>query len=305
MNNVGRTASKNWLSLVLIFFFTFSVSLVGARFVRSILVGNNSVAETKDNSNSNDDQDAPQQTTPSAIKLQPIIDSWIAEIDNRVGLVVYDLDRDEIAASYNSDTAFSTGDLYQLIFAYDGYRRLDVGLERADSNIGYELNYSDCLNIMTSTSASETCATAFLTDSYRSESAQNLINTIGMTQSSDFGQVTTPNDLVLFLQHVWQHDDLSLDSWAKLQASMLELPEESEIDWKQGLPSGFSTARVYSKASGTENDLGTWENYADIALIDFVRQNRHFAVVVLGENGVDPSDFSRLGTLIEGKVIEE
>ena len=43
MNNVGRTASKNWLSLVLIFFFTFSVSLVGARFVRSILVGNNSI----------------------------------------------------------------------------------------------------------------------------------------------------------------------------------------------------------------------------------------------------------------------
>lgn len=304
MNNVGRTASKNWLSLVLIFFFTFSVSLVGARFVRSILVGNNSVAETKDDSD-NDDQGTPQQAIPSVIKLQPIIDSWITEIDNRVGLVVYDLDRDEIAASYNSDTAFLIGDLYQLIFAYDGYRRLDVGLERADSNIGYELNYSDCLNIMASTSASETCATAFLADGYRSESAQSLINNIGMTGSSDFGQATTPNDLALFLQHVWQHDDLSLDSWAKLQASMLDLPEGSEIDWKQGLPSGFSTARVYSKASGTENDLGTWENYADIALIDFVRQNRHFAVVVLGENDVDPSDFSRLGTLIEGKVIEE
>lgn len=305
MNNVGRTASKNWLSLILIFLFTFSVSLVGARFVRSILVGNNnSVAET--NTESDDKtQNTPQQQAPDAIKLQALVDSWVNELDYTVGLVVYDLDRGEVTASYRPDMQFSTSDLYQLIFAYDGYRRLDVGLERADSNIGYELNYSDCLNIMVSTSASEVCATAFLADNYRSESALNLMNSIGMAQSPDFGQVSTANDWTLFLQHVWQHDDLSLNSWARLQASMLEPTKDNELDWKQGLPSGFSTARVYSKASGTKTELGAWENYSDVALVDFVKQGRHFAVVVLGADGTDPSDFSRLGTLIEGKVIEE
>jgi len=304
MNNVGRTASKNWLSLILIFLFTFSVSLVGARFVRSILVGDNrSIAETKPEPD--ETQNTLQQKTPDAIKLQPLVDSWVAELGYEVGLVVYDLDRGEVAANHNPDNAFSTSDLYQLIFAYDGYRRLDVGLERADSNIGYELNYGDCLDIMASSSTSEICATAFLTDGYRSESALNLMNNIGMTGSSDFGQVSTASDLILFLQHIWQHDDLSLDSWAKLQASMLEPTGENEVDWKQGLPSGFSTARVYSKASGTQTEFGTWEKYSDIALVDFVKQGRHFAVVVLGAEGTDPHDFSRLGTLIEGKVIEE
>lgn len=303
MNNVGRIASKNWLSLVLIFLFTFSVSLVGARFVRSILVGNsnNSVAETKD---------AEEETTtyngkPDAIRLQGIVNSWIAETDGRVGLAIYDLDRDEIAANYNPDESFAVGNIYQLALAYDGYRRIDTGLEKSETNIGYEINYGDCLNLMVRDSH-DTCANVFLTNDERAASLSDLYTKLEMAETTDFGQVSTPNDLVKLLKQIWKHEDLSLLSWAKLQDSMLEQAEPTnDIDWRQGLPSGFSTARVYSKASGELSELGGWTTYGDLALVDFVKSGRRFAIVVLGENGADPSDFSRLGTLIEGKVLEE
>lgn len=301
MNNVGRIASKNWLSLVLIFLFTFSVSLVGARFVRSILVGNNqSVAETK---TTNEDTPTPPVNIANAVKLQPIVNSWILETNNKVGVVIFDLDRNETVASHNPDEIFPTYGVNQLALTYDGYRRLDAGLEKADTNIGYEINYNDCLNLMLRES-NDTCANLFLSNSERNESLINFYANLEIANTDN--NAFTANDLSKLLQHIWKHEDLSLISWAKLQDSMLnQTANDSTVDWRQGLPSGFSTARVYSKASGEMDSNGNWITYSDLALVDFVKLNRHFAVVVIGENINDLSSFSRLGTLIEGKVLEE
>lgn len=298
MNNVGRTASKNWLSLVLIFLFTFSVSLVGARFVRSILVGRSS-AETKESATETPAQPE-AHTIPAAVALQPIIDSWADSADGRVSVLIYDLDRDELAASYNPDNVFSTNGATELILAYDGYRQIDNGIESATSDVIDDLSYGDCLETM-ARSDSSACAETILSDTLRSERITNFITNLGMTQTKDFAANSSANDLALLLRHIWQHSDLSLNSWAKLQDSLLN----SNADWRQGLPSGFSTARVYSKAGGDTNGLDGWLSYTDLALVDFVKQDRHFAVVALGENISDPSIFSRLATLIEGKIIEE
>lgn len=303
MSNVSRTASKNWLSLVLIFLFTFSVSLAGGRFVRSILVGN-SVAETQEDADVDVEQESSPRIAPTAIDLQPIVDSWVASTSGRVGIIVYDLDRGEIAASYGSDATFSTDDIRGLILAYDGYRQIDNGIENADTVIINGLTYSNCLDMMVRENHTA-CIETLLESPVRAERITNLLSSLDMTQTTDFGQATTATDLALLLRHVWEHNDLSLSSWAKLQDSMLDQPATDDIDWRQGLPSGFSTARVYDKASGTQSALRNWGSYSDLALVDFVKHDRHFAVVVLSENLTDLNSISRLGTLIEGKVIEE
>jgi len=304
MNNVGRTASKNWLSLLLIFLFTFSVSLVGARFVRSILVGR-SAAETPDSLAETKEQTPSETALPAAIELQPIIDSWVATLEAEVGVAVYDLDRSEMTASHNLTKIFPTSNLNQFILAYDGYRQIDAGLQDANAAISGETSYGDCLNLMTRT-ADTVCTTAILADPEQAAHATNFITGLNMSETTDLGQNSTPNDYILFLQHVWQHPDLSLESWAKLQDSLLDQPGSDDgIDWRQGLPHGFSTARVYDKASGELSLDSSWATYADVALVDFVKTDRHFAIVVFSTNLQDTSEISRLGTLIEGKVLEE
>lgn len=303
MNNVSRTASKNWLSLVLIFLFTFSVSLAGGRLVRSILVGN-SIAGTGENTDVNVEQESSPRITPAAIDLQPIIDSWAASASSQVGIVIYDLDRDEIAASYNPSTVFQADGVRGLLLAYDGYHQIDSGIKNADTLLVDDTTYGDCLDAMVRTSH-PICVETLLDDSAEAERITNLLSQLDMVQTIDFGQTTTAADLALLLRHIWEHSDLSLESWAKLQDSMLDQPVADGADWRQGLPSGFSTARVYSKASGTENALGEWENYSDLALVDFVKHDRHFAIIVLSNGLDDISHLGYLGTLIEGKVIEE
>ena len=134
----------------------------------------------------------------------------------------------------------------------------------------------------------------------------DFLSELGMTQTAPaFSQTATADDLAIFLKHVWQHDDLNLTSWAQLQDSMLDQPTTADTDWRQGLPSRFSTARVYSKSSNSVNVSDDSTSYGDLALVDFVKQNRHFAIVVLSENMPNINEFSRLATLIEGKVIEE
>lgn len=295
MNNVGRTASKNWLSLVLIFLFTFSVSLVGARFVRSILVGN-SLAETKE-SNEVPSIPDPAPAVPDAIELQPILDSWLTNINDEVSVVIYDLDRNEVAASYNSDTVFPTSALNGLILAYNGYRQINIGAETLDS-------YGTCLNDLIQNNDID-CTESILGDPVRSERITEFITSVGMTQTTDFGRQATATDFSKLLQHLWRHEDLSLANWASLQDSMLGQQTLDSTDQRQGLPSGFSTARVYSKNGGEIDDTGTWLSYGDLALVEFVKTNRHLAIVVLGENLTDLSNISRLSTLVEGKVIEE
>lgn len=304
MNNVGRTASKNWLSLVLIFLFTFSVSLVGARFVRSILVSKTN-AETQ-----NIAEDIPPETSPSiapaAVEFQSLIEPWATNLDSNIGVLIYDLDREETSASYHAAETFPVSGLTELLLAYDGYRQIDAGLEDTNTILESGVSYGECLDNVVKAN-DQTCSEILLSDPDRLERVTNLIAELGMSDTKDLGEVSSANDLSLLLRHIWKHNDLSLDSWARLQDSLLgESTIGETAEWRQGLPKGFSTAHIYSKASGILDDLnGSWTNYSDLALADFVRQDRHFAIIVLGENVSDLSNFSRLGTLIEGKVIEE
>lgn len=304
MNSVGRIASKNWLSLLLIFLFTFSVSLVGARFVRSIFLGS-TLAETEPAAVEASDQISTPTVLPTSLDFQSTLDTWIAN-NNEYGIVIYDLDRNEISAAHRADDVFTTIPAHNLLLAYNGYREIDLGLTAPDFTLtdpvsGTDIDYDACLAQIMQTPANN-CASAIVSNSLLSDSATRLIETFDLINSTELATYSTPTDTTKLLQKVWQHEDLTLESWAKLQDSM-SLPIAPSEDSLSGLAYGFSTAHIYDQTYAVPVETA-WQNYAEILFADFVRLNRHFAIVIASDTVSDANVLSRLGTLIEGKVLE-
>jgi hypothetical protein len=70
-------------------------------------------------------------------------------------------------------------------------------------------------------------------------------------------------------------------------------------NWRQGLPSGFSRARVYNKVGWDYNpNGGYWNIYHDAAIVEFPEENRHFIVVVM-TNRVPFQKIKEFGMLLE------
>ena len=121
------------------FFLAFSLTLVGAQVFKTFW-HNSQVEETTAPSpdaaeGSKNNIVDPQAKTEvrTFIDLQPLIDNWVQETlagnrNREIGLMIYDLDHNQVAASYNANTTFSADSVYKLIFAYDGYRQMFVGV---------------------------------------------------------------------------------------------------------------------------------------------------------------------------------
>ena len=69
------------------------------------------------------------QPTNRFIDLQPIVNSWVATTNRQVGLVIYDLDHDRVAADYQPNLIFDIASVYKLFYVYDGYRQIASGVE--------------------------------------------------------------------------------------------------------------------------------------------------------------------------------
>ena len=75
-------------------------------------------------------------------------------------------------------------------------------------------------------------------------------------------------------------------------------------NWRQGLPTGFSTdVLVYNKVGWHWNG-SQWAIYDDAAILDFTKYDRHFIVVVM-TNYVSHLSIRDFGTKIENLVITE
>ena len=128
---MGRMISKNWLRLLLIFLTAFGITLIGGVAVKSLLhynSTNQNETPAEDPPISSDDG-IPEETTitPDFIDLQPTIDNWLTTAPGNVGLMIYDLDNNQVAAASNANRVFNTASVYKLFFAYDGYREIDAG----------------------------------------------------------------------------------------------------------------------------------------------------------------------------------
>lgn len=254
-------------------------------------------------------------TEAKFIDLQPTVDKWLTTIsrEEKVGLMIYDLNNSRTAASYHENEVFRVASIYKLLLAYDGYRQVAIGAENADDIIVKnsdkgQLTLSQCLDLIIRESYNG-CADPMHADRARSARINGLIRSFEMTDTTNLGLNSTAADLTKLLRVYWHHSELTQSLWNQLSDSMLNQPPTSTsthplYDWRQGLPAGFSNqVNVYNKVGWDRNyDTNRWNIYADAAIIDFVELKHQYTVVVLTSNLSDYKKITRLGQMIEETV---
>lgn len=258
-----------------------------------------------------------KEKRPDFIDMQNLVEDFASHQSGTVSAVIYDIDNDRYSAIYDSDRRMNTASLYKLFPVYENYLRMEDGTFSKDDII-YKTTRDDkkveytrekCADLAIRESHSP-CAEAMVDEigwetlDQIDQDRYDLINTSGLT--------STAGDIAKILMVYYEHKDLSDETWAKIKDSMLNQPKTKveggkdgeENDWRQGLPSGFHTAKVYNKVgwegSGTEKNK--WKIYNDAAIVEFPEDNRHFIIVVMTEN-IDPKAISNLGNYIEQAII--
>lgn len=243
--------------------------------------------------------------------LQPVVDQWLRQFSGSasIGVMIYDLNNSRTAASYKADEVFNVASVYKLLFAYDGYRQISLGVDQADQHFittadKGSLTLSQCLDLIIRESYNG-CADPLAQNPTRISRVNNLIREVEMTNTSNIGLQTTAADLTKLLRYYWRHTDLNSDTWTQLADSMLNQPIVDGNNWRQGLPSGFSSAvKVYNKVGWEWNGADRWNIYADAAILDFTDLKHYYTMVVITNNAIsDSSKISQLGRMIEDEVI--
>lgn len=252
-----------------------------------------------------------QPELPAPINFQDIIDQWVTETATTsaidLAVLIYDLDNQTIVGSYQPDTVFYTASIYKLFFVYDGYRQIVTqNISAADPYVTTpdkdELTYGECLDLMIRESYNG-CADPMRSDANAYARVEALITELGLANTSSAGLYSSATDLVTLLRYYWAHSDLDEASWNAILDSMLSQPVTT-YDWRQGLPSGFTTAEVYDKVGWNWDPDGSyWTTYNDAAFVVFPAQNRHYAVVVLTAGLSSPTPIANLATQFENRVL--
>ena len=259
----------------------------------------------------------PAITSKSDVKfidMQNIVDDFAMGTSGHASVVIYDVDADRYSAIYDSDASMNTASLYKLFPVYETYLRMEDGrLAKSDvvyseTKDGKRIGYSR-----------EKCADLALRESH-SGCAESLVSEIGWDELDQIGWdnyglvntkglTSTASDIAKMLKVYYDHEDLSAETYDKIKDSMLNQPKtkvkegnkEIENDWRQGLPSGFHSAKVYNKV-GWLGEKDKWKIYNDAAIIEFPDQKRTFIVVVMTTD-TDPKFISNFGSKIEQAVI--
>ena len=219
---------------------------------------------------------------PDRIDFQPVIDAWLNQISGNKSIVIYDLDRDEIVGKYNSDESYETASLYKLFVVYEGYKKVQSGEWKGDDQAGSTgYNILKCLDLSIRESYSP-CAETLLTMIGRENLEKIIRDDYGITNTDIAHLISTPNDIMKMMKIYYEHSDIKDQNLIdQMKDSFLNQPPTT-YNWRQGLPSGFTKAKVYDKV-GWEfiPDGGYWRLYHDAAIVDFSDKNRHFIVVVM------------------------
>lgn len=302
------------------------VIAISLTFTFTLLISNNIVSSitqqgnaTQDglatNSPDQDTYDPPSQSTPTFIDLQTVVNSWSSKVRAKVGLMIYDLNNNKIAAELNADQVFSTASIYKLFFAYVGYQDIDSGYIDPDQSFAITNDYradtytfSECLDLMIRESYNG-CADPIRSNQRLYRRAENLISELELSNTTDGGLFSTPADLTTFLRFLYNEHDLSAQSWANFQDSMLNQPpttvnEDTVYDWRQGLPTGFSDdVKVYDKVGWAWHET-YWTVYNDAAIVEFPDLNRHYIIVLLTADLHEdpPLSLQQLGAKLETAI---
>lgn len=310
---------KKIIGIVIVVILFVGIIAVGIVF----LLNNSNKTENNQPSTTPETPTVPEEKNepPQLIDFQLAVDQWVSSQASRdnSGIMIFDIDNNEVVARHNEDTEFYIASIYKMFVAYEGYYRIDRGLwdgEETYDALGNDIDGNKftrlkCLDYMIRYSYSS-CAETMWSEIGR-DKLQQIFDEKGFLKTNISSFTSTPSDLVKLYKFLYKHTNLSEESWEKLQNSMLEqeAPKNAtsvyKQNWRQGLPSGFSTAKVYNKV-GWYGEGITWYSYDDAAFVNFPetvdkdtgekRPERHYIIVVLTKNTY-PNSIIQLGRKIE------
>ncbi len=236
---------------------------------------------------------------PDRVDFQPVVDGWAEAMSGGRSVLVYDLERDEAVGAYNSSENYTIDSLYKLFVVYEGYRRVQSGEWNSSDSAGYTgYTILECLDLSIRESNS-VCAETLWSKMGEGDLDEIIENDFKITNSDISSFISNPEDITEMMKLYYKHKEITDESLvARMQDSFLNQPV-TEYDWRQGLPSGFSSAKVYNKVGWDYNpDEKYWNTYHDAAIVEFPEENRHFVVVVMTSH-VPFQKISKLGSLIE------
>lgn len=243
------------------------------------------------------------------VNLQSVVDSWAGSLASGVetGVMIYDLDREEIVGELNAKERFASESLYKLFVVYKGYELIqDLSLDANRSCYGGK-NVRECLDLAireSNSSAAETLWSIIGRDVVEAAIHDEFM----LDNSSASGLYTTAADMVQMMKIYYRHAGLSEAMIAQIKDSMLNQPPSDPLnlcggrcDWRQGLPSGFSErVKVYNKV-GWRYDGAKWASYHDVAILEF-GEERHFAIAVMTSGLRSYSEISRFEGMVEEAI---
>lgn len=240
------------------------------------------------------------EVKPEKIDFQPVVNEWVKSVGGTKSVLIYDLDRDEVAGSYNTEENYNTASLYKLFVVYEGYRRLESGEWQANEPAGSTGHtVLECLDLAIRESYSP-CAETLWARIGHSELDEIIKKDFGIVNSDISTLTSNPEDIQKMMKLFYEHPDIKDETLvARMKDSFLNQPKTT-YDWRQGLPSGFSDeVNVYNKVGWAFNADGNyWDIYHDTAIIEFPEKDRHFIVVAM-TNKVPYQQIRKLGTIIE------
>ena len=260
---------------------------------------------------------------PQKIDLQLATDQWLTSqpASNNSAILIYDIDNDEIVARHNEDVIMRIESIYKMFVAYEGYYRVDHDMLDADTVLPIANDYEGkpytvgkCLDHMIRYSYSP-CA-EILANQFGWENLQASFNEQGFKNTNIHGITSNASDLLKLYQMYWKHNDLHKSSWDKIQESMINQTAATDNvvynrNWRKGLPSGFSSAKVYNKTGFLSVDGENYNFYDDAAFVIFpeVESNkdgkkvpeRHYIMIVLTKDTA-PQEIVKYGRKLEEAV---
>ena len=298
-----RRKNYSWLFLILLIMLVATITIVlGLLFTgtEELNIAIDGALENLDSTNNLELEDSEQtKVKPDKIDFQPVVNEWTKTVSGNKSVLIYDLDRDEIAAEYNIEEDYNTASLYKLFVVYEGYRMIQNNEWEADDSAGFtDHTVLECLDLAIRESNSVCAETLHKMIGY--EELEKIVKDgFKIKNTSVEGLESNVVDITEIMKLFYTHPDiLEKNLIATMQDSFLNQPA-AEYDWRQGLPSGFSDkVNVYNKVGWDYNESGYWNVYHDAAIIEFPVKDRHFIVVVM-TNRVPYQKIRDLGTKIE------
>lgn len=263
------------------------------------------LAPDNDNPSAPEESGGTEKKLPDAVDFSISVEPFTNSTNGKKSVIIYDLDRLEMAFEFNASEVYNTASLYKLFVVYEGYRRLERGDWNPDAMAGSTGHtIVQCLDLAIRESNSR-CAETIWSMIGHKELDDIVKNDFKIDHSMISQLTSSPEDVLAIMKLFYYHPDFSSPELvARMLDSFLNQPK-TEYDWRQGLPSGFSRAKVFNKVGWDYNPNGRyWNVYHDAAIVEFPEENRHFIIIVMTSR-VPYQKITELGSNIEKAFYQE